>query len=70
MNYPLSFQLNKKFPVVVTSREKAEPGFNYALRDYIETRYTKILSADPEIDKIIKEHLKKALIDGFNSKTS
>lgn len=62
-------QLNKRFPRVNLSRENSEPGFNYAMRDYIETRYTKILAADPEIDQIIKEHLKKVLIDGFNTKS-
>ena len=60
-------QLDEKFPEVKAHKgERAQPGFDYSLRRYIEDRYTEILKADPEIDALIKEHLKAALIRGLS----
>lgn len=61
--------MEEKFPDVREGTDKkASPGFDYSLRRYIETRYTEILKADLEIDAVIKEHLKAALIRGLAEK--
>lgn len=60
-----------KFPEVrvTTSKDSVQqPGFSYAMREYVEKKWTEILKTDPEIDTIIREGLKDALIRGFAKK--
>ena len=51
------------------NKGRTEPGFDYAMRRYIEGRYAEILNADPEVDEVIKEHLKAALVRGLTDDT-
>jgi len=69
VNEEIKRQLDEKFPEVKIQGGKEEPGFDYGLRRYIEERYTAILKADPEIDAVIREHLKAALIRGLTDGT-
>lgn len=61
--------LEARFPEVKEAYStKSEPGFNYSMRAYIEKRWTEIMAADPEIDKMIRDGLAEAIKAGFAKK--
>ena len=60
--------LDEKFPEVKDKSDHIQPGFNYSMRGYIETRWTEIMKADPEIDGMIRDGLRDAIVNGFKTK--
>ena len=66
INEEIKRVIGEKFPEVRSNADRvAKPGFDYSMRRYIEERYTEIMKADPEIDAVIKQHLRDCLIRGL-----
>lgn len=61
-------QVQERFPDVETgvASRRADPGFGYSVRQYIEEHYTRIMKTDPEIDQLIRTHLKEVLLRSFD----
>lgn len=58
-------QLKERFPEQETGNG-TRTGFDYSMRQYINKRYEAIMQADPLIDEIIRDGLRRGLVKGFS----